>query len=183
MGRVVQAIVREFQRTPPPLITQHANSINSPTVPIRGTYGNMFPCVDTYKFCLDKNGRSSPNYQLTFPGYKNFSPPTHIPAATPQSFAIPELNLLTLEELQFLNESPDRQDEFLENLPQMREMNKTVDDLMVQIEELAGLLYLLVMRCVVISFIYRCKSIKAGRIRRTKKRYRFTYSGSNKVSL
>lgn len=94
-----------------------------------------------YYFLSDKNGRNSPNYQLTFPAYKSFSPPSHIPVATntiPQSVAFPELNLLTLEELQFLNESADRQNEFLENLPPMREMNKTVDDLMVQIEELAG---------------------------------------------
>lgn len=36
LGRVVQAIVREFQRTPPPLFDQRTNSITSPTVPITG---------------------------------------------------------------------------------------------------------------------------------------------------
>lgn len=101
-----------------------------------------------FYYFLDKNGRNSPNYQLKYPGYKSFSPPSHIPAATsttiPQSVAIPELNLLSLEELQFLNENTDRQDEFLENLPPIKEMNKTVDDLMVQIEELAGIFWMYV---------------------------------------
>lgn len=91
-------------------------------------------------FHLDKDERSSPNYQVTFPGYKRFSPPSHIPVATsvPHSVAFPELNLLTLDELHFLNESVDRQEEFVENLPPMREMNKAIDDMIVQIEELAG---------------------------------------------
>lgn len=101
----------------------------------------------------DKEGRNSPNYQLTFPTYKNFSPPSHVPLATTSvthSVAIPELNLLTLDELQFLNESADRQEEFLDSLPPIREMNKGIDDLMVKIEELAGK-WLFFIRCAVFN--------------------------------
>lgn len=70
----------------------------------------------------------------------SFSPPSHVSVAPNicQSFAFPELNSLSLDELQYLNESANRQEEFLENLPQIREMNKTVDDLILQVEELAG---------------------------------------------
>lgn len=43
LGRVVQAIVREFQRNPPPLAEKFANGIASPTVPTRGrTYQHAF---------------------------------------------------------------------------------------------------------------------------------------------
>lgn len=110
--------MREFQRTPPPLV-EPSSSIASPTIPIR-----------------DVEGRNSPNYQLpSFPVYKSFSPP--IASAIPQSVAIPELNMLTLDELQFLNESSDRQEEFLDSLPTLREMDRVADDLIAQVEELA----------------------------------------------
>lgn len=55
-----------------------------------------------------------------------------------QSLVFPDLNNLTLEELQQLNDNEDRQNEFIDNLPQIRELNKMLDDLIVKIEELAG---------------------------------------------
>lgn len=87
-----------------------------------------------------ESGGGSPNYTTGFPGLTSFSPPSHISAASNicQSLAFPELNSLSLDELQYLNESVNRQEEFLENLPQVREMNKMLDDLILQLEELAG---------------------------------------------
>lgn len=123
LGRVVQAIIREFERTPPPLAEQPGSSITSPTIPAQNT---------------EALGRASPQYTLSFMGQQNFSPP--VPSTTQpqtQSVAFPELNNLSLEELQFLNESLDRQEEFIEDLPQVKEMNKALDDLILQVEELA----------------------------------------------
>lgn len=124
LGRVVQAIIREFERTPPPLASDHSTtSITSPTNPILES---------------DSVGRASPSYHLSFMGRQTFSPPPlSTNTSTTQSVAFPELNTLSLEELQYLSESTDRQEEFIDNLPQMKEMNKTVDDLILQVEELA----------------------------------------------
>lgn len=55
-----------------------------------------------------------------------------------QSVALPELSALSLEELQFLNENSDRQDDFIDELPPIREQNKALDDLILQVEEMAG---------------------------------------------
>lgn len=54
------------------------------------------------------------------------------------SVAFPELAELSLEELQFLHENVDRQYEFLEELPLFKEQNKTIDELIANIEDLAG---------------------------------------------
>lgn len=71
----------------------------------------------------------------------SYSLPPLVPSNSSASNAIvfPELNGLTLEDLQLLNEKIDKQDEFLENIPQIREMNKNLDDLLIQIEELSGI--------------------------------------------
>lgn len=50
----------------------------------------------------------------------------------------PELANLSLEELQLLNTNIDVQDEFVNDLPQIKEQNKQLDDLILQVEELAG---------------------------------------------
>jgi ESCRT-I complex subunit VPS37 len=118
LGRVVQAIIREFERNPPPLKNDCStanitpgSAITSPTVPIRD------------------NERSSPNYSAI----NNFSSPTHLP----KRLVFPELNKLTTEELEFLNNNVDRQQEFLNDLPPIKDQNKLLDDLIVQVEELA----------------------------------------------
>lgn len=53
----------------------------------------------------------------------------------------PELNKLTTEELEFLNNNVDRQQEFLNDLPPIKDQNKLLDDLIVQVEELAGIIF------------------------------------------
>ncbi|XP_022899918.1 vacuolar protein sorting-associated protein 37A [Onthophagus taurus] len=121
LGRVVQAVIREFERNPPPLVSEQLNNSNitSPTVPM-GEIDNM--------------GRVSPNYHLNYVNRLSFSPPT---SSGFQTIAFPELNNLSLDELQFLNENEDRLEEFLENLPQMKEMNRRLDDTILNVEEMA----------------------------------------------
>lgn len=81
---------------------------------------------------------SSINYQLF--SNKSFSPPSHMPQASyhQQSVIFPEITGLSLNELKFLNESVERQEEFIEELPLIKEQNKVLDDMITQIEELAG---------------------------------------------
>ncbi|KAJ8913544.1 hypothetical protein NQ315_017095 [Exocentrus adspersus] len=120
LGRVVQAIIREFQRTPPPLVS-----------------GNI---VNTTNHSLDSETRSSPvNFHSSYSNIKSFSPPPHMPQPSfvHQTVAFPELVNLPLEELQLLNENTDMQDEFVSSQPQIREQEKQFDDFVSQIEELA----------------------------------------------
>ncbi|XP_057670851.1 vacuolar protein sorting-associated protein 37A isoform X2 [Diorhabda carinulata] len=114
LGRVVQAIIREYQRTPPPLAVNQSASM-SPTIPINGEI------------------RASPINFSTFSNMKSFSPPPH----PQQILSIPELSTLTLDELQFLNENTDKQDEFIEQLAPIKEQNKALDSLIQNVEELA----------------------------------------------
>lgn len=83
---------------------------------------------------------SGPTYSLHYGANQNFSPPSQsiIPNFT-QNLAFPELNSLELEELRFIYENDDRQEEFIESLPQVRETNKFLDDFVNQIETIAGL--------------------------------------------
>jgi len=123
LGRVVQAIIREFVRNPPHLANNDLAA--SPSIPIRN----------------NDNSKISPTF------YQKFSPPVqqtfqHIASNSllntyqPQTLAFPELASMSVEELQFLNECSERREEFLDNLPQSKEMKKTLEDLMTQIEEL-----------------------------------------------
>lgn len=54
----------------------------------------------------------------------------------------PELSHLSIDELEFLNSNIDRQQEFLYELPPIKDQNKILDDLISQVEELAGWLLL-----------------------------------------
>ncbi|KRT85720.1 hypothetical protein AMK59_1147 [Oryctes borbonicus] len=123
LGRVVQAIIREFERTPPPLASeQQINNITSPTIPIRD---------------CDNMGKINPNYQSNYISRHSFSPSQATNIF--QTVAFPQLNTYALEELEFLNESEERRAEFIENLQQVRDMNKTLDDMICHVEELADL--------------------------------------------
>ncbi|CAG9768931.1 unnamed protein product [Ceutorhynchus assimilis] len=113
LGRVVQAIIRELQRNPPALLTD--NSVISSNIPINGN-----------------ETRTSPN----FSNY-NFSPPQHSSNNKAISLVFPELNQLTNEDLRFLNESEERQIEFIDSLPPFKEQNRILDELLLQIEDIA----------------------------------------------
>ncbi|KAH1004964.1 vacuolar protein sorting-associated protein 37A [Dendroctonus ponderosae] len=108
LGRVVQAVIREFQRNPPALASTDSSKPSS--VPK-----------------LDAESRTSPSLSRY-----SLSPPIH-----PGSTMFPELNLLSTEELRFLDECDGRQIEFIEELPSVKDQNRMLDDLASQIEELA----------------------------------------------
>ncbi|CAH0558209.1 unnamed protein product [Brassicogethes aeneus] len=115
LGRVVQAITREFERNPPPLIG-HDNK-------------KMSPCNSV----LDgEHSRTSPSFP-TLPVIKSFSPPSH----TPITSQFPQLNHLSIEELQFLKENADRQQEFIEEMQCINNQQRVLDECIAQIEELA----------------------------------------------
>ncbi|XP_057670850.1 vacuolar protein sorting-associated protein 37A isoform X1 [Diorhabda carinulata] len=132
LGRVVQAIIREYQRTPPPLAVNQSASM-SPTIPISKKI--FFICQKLVFIIEISDGeiRASPINFSTFSNMKSFSPPPH----PQQILSIPELSTLTLDELQFLNENTDKQDEFIEQLAPIKEQNKALDSLIQNVEELA----------------------------------------------
>ncbi|XP_019864962.1 vacuolar protein sorting-associated protein 37A isoform X2 [Aethina tumida] len=113
LGRVVQAIIREFERTPPPLFT-HSNKISA-SIPIN-------------------EKRISPSFP-TLPVMSSFSPPSHVQAK--MYFQFPSLNKLSIEELQFLNDNVDRQQEFIEEIQCISDQNRMLDECIAQIEEIA----------------------------------------------
>ncbi|KAL3283591.1 hypothetical protein HHI36_006729 [Cryptolaemus montrouzieri] len=121
LGRVVQAVIREFERNPPPLVSEYGENITS-TVTTKDSE------------------KSSPSYLMNFPTSSNFSPPSQITVNSTLSMQrnyFPELNKLTLKELKSLDGNLDKQDDFLLELPQLKEQNRMIDDLIVQVEELA----------------------------------------------
>ncbi|CAG9576937.1 unnamed protein product [Danaus chrysippus] len=91
LGRVVQVIIREFQRSAPNL------------------YGHEDKSTDT-------------------------SPMSHY---SNQSMMFPELNELSIEELQEIIENPDLQDKLLETNPQLIELDLETEELMASIEQIA----------------------------------------------
>lgn len=94
---------------------------------------------------IDGEFRSSPVIYQNLPSVSSFSPPLYIPQLRHfQSVAFPELQELSLDELTFLNQNSDRLDEFLDNLPMFKEQNKTMEDLVTNIEELAGKNYFVI---------------------------------------
>ncbi|KAK9888545.1 hypothetical protein WA026_000792 [Henosepilachna vigintioctopunctata] len=123
LGRVVQAIIREFERNPPPLASEYGgNPVVSPSL----------PTSDVEK--------SSPTYLMNFPSSSNFSSLGQIAANSSisvQGLYFPELNKLSIKELKSLNENIDKQDNFLLELPQIKEQDRMIDDLICQMEELA----------------------------------------------
>lgn len=48
------------------------------------------------------------------------------------------MNTLSIEELKFINENEDKQDDFIDSLPLVKERSKILNDIVTQIENLAG---------------------------------------------
>lgn len=134
----MQAIIREFERTPPPLASEQR--INDPISPIGSKRGNIYNLLLIKLKCLysdsDNMGRISPNYPSNYLNRQSFSPPQA--TSVFQTSTFPGLNTCSLEDLEFLNESEERRGEFLENLQQTQDINKTLDDMISLVEELAG---------------------------------------------
>lgn len=67
-----------------------------------------------------------------------------------QSSVFPDLNRLSFEELRFLNESEERQTEFVEEMPIVKEQARILDELISEIEEVTGKLNDFCKHCLVI---------------------------------
>ncbi|XP_044752964.1 vacuolar protein sorting-associated protein 37A [Coccinella septempunctata] len=123
LGRVVQAVIREFERNPPPLTSEHGSNT-----------------VTSASSIVKEAEISSPSYLMNFPTSSSFSPPSQMvvnSSISLQNNYFPELNKLTIKELKSLNESVDKQEDFILELPQLKEQNRMIDELILQVEELA----------------------------------------------
>lgn len=123
LGRVVQAIIREFQRNPPRLAA--SKNVISQSIPV-----------------LEKENRTSPGFSTNY----NFSPPSIGPSVPTkknlmshpyQNSIITDLNKLSLEELRFIDENEDRQMEYINEFPYIKDNHRVLDELILEVEELA----------------------------------------------
>lgn len=109
LGRVVQAVIREFERRPPHLVGEPAD-------------GSSATSHKGQEAC--SNGRTSPVYMM--------------PVVPPQQVtSFPELLDLSTTQLQQLLQSKDRLDEFVDRLPPMQRQNNAVEYMITKNEELA----------------------------------------------
>lgn len=118
LGRVVQAIIREFQRNPPPVLE------------------NTMP--SSSQQVLDNDNHASTSFSMfSSPSHHSKTQKSQTNDAPVHSGLFPELNLLSLDELQFLDECEERQAEFIDDLPIIRNQNSILEELIAQIEETA----------------------------------------------
>lgn len=133
LGRVVQAIIREYERKPPLVPTDSSSGSTSQA-------GSIDVAI---------NGRSTPSYGFpTFPTttipstYSGGMYQTTYTSPSQQQFlrneTFPELANLSKEELKQLSENEDLQDEFLQNLPQMKSLYEELENMITKNEELAN---------------------------------------------
>ncbi|CAH1994977.1 unnamed protein product [Acanthoscelides obtectus] len=140
LGRVVQAIIREFQRDPPPLassisFTTTSTSINNGEVHQSSPLTYPLFTSPNPVFTSAHSRVSIPSYD---PSFTYLAQHAQQSSYTQKTYAFPELSHMCIEELKFLNENVDRQNEFIDELPLIREQNKAMDNLAVQIEEMAA---------------------------------------------
>ncbi|XP_034239402.1 vacuolar protein sorting-associated protein 37A [Thrips palmi] len=108
LGRVVHAIVREFELRPPAWIGDSTSST------------------------IVTNAPNEANSQAQAPSSTQPLQQTQL-----QQMIFPELAELSVSELQALMDNQDRRNEFLEQLPVSRELDEQLDQLMTTVENLA----------------------------------------------
>ncbi|XP_075211374.1 vacuolar protein sorting 37A [Lycorma delicatula] len=124
LGRVVQAIVREFELRPPPLLSDNSSPPSCGQQDVGSSGAPLSPS-------------SYASYSSTPPGGSFRDYATQQVINSSQSVMFPELNSMPLSELQKLNTSIDRIDEFLESTPAIRELNRTREDWITRVEEIS----------------------------------------------
>ncbi|KAK3914797.1 Vacuolar protein sorting-associated protein 37A [Frankliniella fusca] len=112
LGRVVHAIVREFELRPP--VWMGAESSSSTVESSNPTESSAQPAIPTMS-------ASQPVQQTPLP-----------------QMIFPELAELSLSELQALMDNQDRRNEFIEQSPVSQELDEQLDQLMLSIENLAS---------------------------------------------
>ncbi|KAK7788283.1 hypothetical protein R5R35_013900 [Gryllus longicercus] len=109
LGRVVHAIIREFQLRPPQLCTDIGAGASS-----------------SQQNDVNSDGRSSPLYGVMYQ------------TSLLSSNSFPDLAKLTLEELKKLDENVDRQDEFLlQHHPDSQKVDMSLENMLMNNEEVA----------------------------------------------
>nr|CAD7432422.1 unnamed protein product [Timema monikensis] len=124
LGRVVQAIISEFSRNPPPVAL--GNEPQGSLPPLGGS-----------EVSTDQSSSLARFPQVTG-SYMGVYPPQS-PVHTVNTLTFPELLDLTTEELRTLNNSEDRQQDWVESMPQCARLNAELDALIERTQELAGL--------------------------------------------
>nr|CAD7611492.1 unnamed protein product [Timema genevievae] len=122
LGRVVQAIISEFSRNPPPVALG-----NEPQ--------GSLPPPGGSEVSTDQSSTLTRFPQVTG-SYMGVYPPQS-PVHTVNTLTFPELLDLTTEELRTLNNSEDRQQDWVENMPQCARLNAELDALIECTQELA----------------------------------------------
>ena len=118
LGRVVQAIIREFERFPPNLIN---SNVNSP-INITSPHGNMQqqPVLTAAKSLDSAAGNEHHDNS----------------AKNPNKLAdsLPNLSALSLEELKQLDTDPEFFDDFIEEMSVVQHLNEELDSMISQVE-------------------------------------------------
>ncbi|KDR10569.1 vacuolar protein sorting-associated protein 37A isoform X2 [Zootermopsis nevadensis] len=112
LGRVVQAIIREFERRPPPLVGDAGGGTSTTH------HTGQESCT---------SGRTSPPYMML----------AFAQQQQQRVLSFPELLDLSAAELEHLSQSEDRLDEFIDKLPPVLKLNNAVEDMISKNEELA----------------------------------------------
>lgn len=89
-----------------------------------------------YNLPTESENLNSHNFN-NYNNLNSFSPPAKMPVLATNSVVFPELNNLSLDELKFLAENEDRQQEFLDDSPYLKERNRVLDEQISQVEEMA----------------------------------------------
>uniref|UniRef100_A0A1B6C8J3 VPS37 C-terminal domain-containing protein n=2 Tax=Clastoptera arizonana TaxID=38151 RepID=A0A1B6C8J3_9HEMI len=147
LGRVVRAIVREFELRPPQIIN--------------GTSPPSINRVDTNNYTYSS---TPPGTAPAFMNYRDYG--TTIPShPQPKSITFPELNTLSKSDLELLNADIDRLDEFVTSLPAIKELNRSIEERMVENEELAKENLLKEPQLVKLKEIYQEKLVTLGQLK------------------
>lgn len=139
LGRVVQAIIREFQRSTG-TSTQSSSSASSSSTTTPTT-----PAIHPHH---NHNNSSSSSSKNTPPASAENEATSYAPAAAPPmqqllanmpAMTLPDLSALSLDELRQLNE-PDAQYlvDFVEELDGMQQLNGRIDELLADVQTASG---------------------------------------------
>lgn len=105
-------------------------------------------CIKLHGIVLDNDNHASTSFSMfPSPSHHSKTQKSQTNDAPVHSGLFPELNLLSLDELQFLDECEERQAEFIDDLPIIRNQNSILEELFAQIEETAGNCVLNLMYC------------------------------------
>lgn len=114
LGRVVQAVIREFERFPPNFYNDTSSPNNFESNPA------MY-------------SQQQPQQQL----------PYGMAAGTNGTTMLPELADLTIEDLQKLDSDPEYLNDFIEELTVVQQLNNELDTLINEVESISGIIVLL----------------------------------------